>query len=173
MPPLELTLAILKPHVIKNPHSLASIRKLILSSHFKVVQSKRFTFNDEIAKRFYNEHKDKFFYNRLITFMTSGPSDLYVLARENAIQEWRNLMGPTKAYKAQYDDPETIRGQFGLSDTRNATHGSDSAQSAAKEIGLLFPDFDIIKWHDNEEYYFRSNSLIFCCFDFVHKINYK
>ncbi|KAB0793672.1 hypothetical protein PPYR_13292 [Photinus pyralis] len=173
MPALELTLAILKPHVIKNPHSLKSIRKLILTSNFKIVQSKRFTFDQEIAKTFYLDHKDKFFYNRLITFMTSGPSDLYILARENAIQEWRDLMGPTKTYKAQYEDPDTIRGEFGLSDTRNATHGSDSVESATREMKLLFPEFNVLKWQENEEFYFRSNSLIFCCFDFVHKVNYK
>lgn len=54
----------------------------------------------------------------------SGPSDLYVLARENAIKEWRRIMGPTKVYKTQFEAPETIRGTFGFSDTRNATHGS-------------------------------------------------
>ncbi|XP_031354408.1 nucleoside diphosphate kinase 6-like isoform X3 [Photinus pyralis] len=103
----------------------------------------------------------------------SGPSDLYILARENAIQEWRDLMGPTKTYKAQYEDPDTIRGEFGLSDTRNATHGSDSVESATREMKLLFPEFNVLKWQENEEFYFRSNSLIFCCFDFVHKVNYK
>lgn len=54
----------------------------------------------------------------------SGPSESYVLARENAIKHWRVIMGPTKVYKAQFDQPLSIRGQYGLSDTRNATHGA-------------------------------------------------
>ncbi|XP_031354407.1 nucleoside diphosphate kinase 6-like isoform X2 [Photinus pyralis] len=115
-------------------------------------------------------YSDRVLFQALIR---SGPSDLYILARENAIQEWRDLMGPTKTYKAQYEDPDTIRGEFGLSDTRNATHGSDSVESATREMKLLFPEFNVLKWQENEEFYFRSNSLIFCCFDFVHKVNYK
>lgn len=56
--------------------------------------------------------------------MCSGPSDIHVLARENAIPKWRELMGPTKVFQAQFTAPDTIRGKYGLSDTRNATHGS-------------------------------------------------
>lgn len=73
---------------------------------------------------FYEEHKEKFFYNRLLTFMCSGPSDIYILTDHNAIAKWRQLMGPTKVYQAQYTARDTIRGMYGLSDTRNATHGS-------------------------------------------------
>ncbi|KAK4874356.1 hypothetical protein RN001_013716 [Aquatica leii] len=172
MLPLELTLAIIKPHVINNPISLSAIRNVILTSNFKIVRSKRLTFTNEIAETFYKEHKEKFFYNRLVTFMTSGPSDLYILTRENAVQEWRRLMGPTKVFKAQYEQPESIRGMYGLSDTRNASHGSDSTMSATKEITLLFPEFDIPKWYKTEEPYFRSGSLTFLNKDFIHKPNY-
>lgn len=56
--------------------------------------------------------------------MCSGPSDIHILADYDAIIKWRQLMGPTKVYQAQYIAPDTIRGMFGLSDTRNATHGS-------------------------------------------------
>nr|CAH7761486.1 unnamed protein product [Callosobruchus chinensis] len=73
--------------------------------------------------------------------MTSGPCELMILTKENAIQEWRQLMGPTKVFKAQFDAPDSLRGQFGLSDTRNATHGSDSPESAMKEIEIFFPEF--------------------------------
>ena len=57
-------------------------------------------------------------------------------------QDWRALMGPTKVFKTKYSDPETIRGQFGLTDTRNSTHGSDSEVTARKEMAFFFPDFD-------------------------------
>ncbi|KAF5288435.1 hypothetical protein FQR65_LT02087 [Abscondita terminalis] len=100
MPTLELTLAILKPHIIKNPTSLLEIRNAILSSNFKIVRSDRFTLTNKTAELFYKEHKDKFFFKRLITFMTSGPSDFYIMARHDAVHEWRKLMGPTKVFKA-------------------------------------------------------------------------
>ncbi|XP_039311467.1 nucleoside diphosphate kinase 6 isoform X2 [Solenopsis invicta] len=121
---LQLTLAILKPHVVKSPFALQKIRDLIIDNNFKVVRSRRATISREEAELFYKEHKDKFFYNRLLTFMCSGPSDIHILARQDAIAKWRQLMGPTKVYQAQYSAQDTIRGTFGLSDTRNATHGS-------------------------------------------------
>lgn len=68
-PLLELTLAILKPHIIKHPPALASIRNLILTSNFKIVRSKRKKLSKIDAEYFYDEHKQKFFYNRLVTFM--------------------------------------------------------------------------------------------------------
>lgn len=66
--------------------------------------------------------------------MCSGPSDIHILADHNAIAKWRNLMGPTKVYEAQYIAPNTIRGMFGLSDTRNATHGSGIIHSFYKNF---------------------------------------
>lgn len=78
----------------------------------------------EDAHKFYDEHRNKFFFNRLVTFMCSGPSHVHILAKENAIQAWRDLMGPTKVYMTQHTHPCTIRGRHGLSDTRNVTHGS-------------------------------------------------
>ena len=59
-----------------------------------------------------------------MTFMCSGPSDVYILANQDAIAKWRQLLGPTKVVQAQYSAPDSIRGTFGLSDTRNAAHGS-------------------------------------------------
>lgn len=100
------------------------IRDLIIDNNFKVVRSRRTTISREEAELFYKEHRDRFFYNRLVTFMCSGPSDIHILAAHDAIVKWRQLMGPTKVYQAQYNAPDTIRGMFGLSDTRNATHGS-------------------------------------------------
>lgn len=138
---LQQTLVILKPHVTKNPLNYQKIMEIISSGNFKIVKAERKTISLRTAEKFYNEHKTKFFYHRLITFMTSGPSEILVLTKNNAITDWRQLMGPTKVFRAQYDAPESIRGQFGLSDTRNATHGSDSEDSAKREIELFFPDF--------------------------------
>ncbi|XP_023021074.2 nucleoside diphosphate kinase 6 [Leptinotarsa decemlineata] len=147
MCPLQLTLAIIKPHAVKNLISLIKIKEIIVTSKFEVVRSKRKIISLGEAELFYSEHKNKFFYNRLITSMTSGPCDISILAKDNAIKDWRVIMGPTKVFKAQFEAPDSIRGQFGLSDTRNATHGSDSEESAKREIKIFFPDFDIEKWY--------------------------
>lgn len=71
---------------------------------------------------------------------------MLVLAGDNAIAKWRNLMGPTKVFKTIFTHPESIRGRFGLTDTRNACHGSDSTESAKREIALFFPEFDANEW---------------------------
>lgn len=59
-------------------------------------------------------------------------------------------MGPTKVFKTIYEQPNTIRGRFGASDTRNSVHGSDSEENAKKEIGIFFPGFDVDLWYQNE-----------------------
>lgn len=69
-----------------------------------------------------------------------------ILAGDNVIANWRTLLGPTKVYKTIYSHPHSIRGRFGLSDTRNACHGSDSRESASREIKMFFPDFDYDQW---------------------------
>lgn len=102
------------------------IRDLIIDRDFKVVRTRRTIITPLEAESFYSDHKEKFFYNRLLTFMCSGPSDIHILAGHEAIIRWRKLMGPTKVYQAQFEAPDTIRGMYGLSDTRNATHGSGS-----------------------------------------------
>ncbi|XP_008547044.1 nucleoside diphosphate kinase 6 [Microplitis demolitor] len=169
--PLQLTLAIIKPHVIKSPFALQKIREIIVDNDFKVVRSRRTKITSAEASYFYQDHKDKFFYNRLVTFMCSGASDVHILARDNAIVRWRELMGPTKVYQAQYLSPESIRGKYGLSDTRNATHGSDSPDSVIREIKVFFNDFDVNKWYDTEEIYFNRGQVKFYPDLFLHKID--
>lgn len=100
------------------------IREVILKNDFKVVRTRRLTITPKLGSEFYADHKNKFFYTRLITFMSSGPSDVHILASQNAITKWRELLGPTKAIQAQYTAPDSIRGKYGLSDTRNAAHGA-------------------------------------------------
>lgn len=80
-------------------------------------------------------------------------------------------MGPTKVYQAQYVAPNTIRGMFGLSDTRNATHGSDSADSAKREMMIFFNNFDTRDWYENEELFYNLGRLDFDPISFVHTID--
>ncbi|XP_063243426.1 nucleoside diphosphate kinase 6-like [Bacillus rossius redtenbacheri] len=166
---LQLTVAIIKPHILQAPHLIKAIREIILSNKFYVIRTKRTKLTGKLAGELYVEHKNKFFYNRLITFMCSGPIDVHVLAHHNAIQLWRDLMGPTKSYQARFTSPDTIRGKHGLSDTRNAVHGSDSPESAEKEALILFPEFSIRQWYKDEEKYFINGKVVFNKENFVHR----
>ncbi|XP_039286108.1 nucleoside diphosphate kinase 6 isoform X2 [Nilaparvata lugens] len=153
---LELTFVILKPHVLKVPFVSKEIKDIILKNGFLIIRSKEKTLSPIDLQRFYGEHEKKFFYNRLISFMSSGPIEALILARENAILKWRELMGPTRVFEAQFSAPDTIRGKYGLTDTRNATHGSDSTESAQREMSILFPDFDPVLWLKVNESHFKA-----------------
>lgn len=79
--------------------------------------------------------------NRIFHICNSGEAEVLILERENAITKWRELLGPTKIFKCIYSHPSSIRGLYGLTDTRNACHGSDSPESVSKEIEKVFPGF--------------------------------
>lgn len=83
----------------------------------------------------------------LIFVSFSDPSEIYVVSSENAIQKWRSLLGNTKVFKTIYSEPNSIRGLYGLTDTRNACHGSDSEESVKKEIDIVLKDFQVDKWY--------------------------
>lgn len=79
-------------------------------------------------------------------------------------------MGPTKVFKAIYENPDCIRAKYGLTDTRNVTHGSDSVSSAEQEIKFFFPEFDLEQFKSEEMKYFVNDQIIFCSDQNVHKI---
>lgn len=79
-------------------------------------------------------------------------------------------MGPTKVFKTIYEQPDTIRGQFGASDTRNSVHGSDSDESAKKEMGIFFPEFNADEWYQSEMDKFIKNQVEFNDDLIEHKI---
>ncbi len=165
---LQLTLAIVKPDIIAQPHTAEHIRNIVLGHNFLYVKSERMQLTRERAGQFYAEHQGRFFYNRLVSYMTSGPLTAHILARHDAITTWRKLMGPTKVFKTIHQEPESIRGQFGLTDTRNSTHGSDSQKSAEKEIKFFFPGFDIENWFETHEKIFRERKVTFNEEECVH-----
>lgn len=139
-----MTLAILKPDLTQRPFSVEHVRELLLKNKFIAIQTKHERLSRAKVEEFYKEHRGKFFYNRLVTFMSSGVSHIHILGREEeAIKTWRDLMGPTKVLKTRYDQPHSIRGLLGLTDTRNSTHGSDSEETARSEINFFFPEFDV------------------------------
>ncbi|KAH8385789.1 hypothetical protein KR093_000353 [Drosophila rubida] len=139
---MEITLALIKPHVLRNAYAFRQIETLI-GNNFIVLGAKKVCVTKELSERFYAEHEGKFFYHRLSSFMRSGPCYAFILQSESCIVKWRQLMGPTKVFKAIHSEPSSIRALYGLSDTRNACHGSDSEKSAIREIAILFPEFKI------------------------------
>lgn len=168
--PLQLTLAILKPDVCRHPHDIHMIRQIMLENNFYFIRTDTTRLSREKAERFYDEHKNKFFFERLVSFMSSGIISVHILARENAIQHWRKLMGPTKVFKAQYESPDSIRARFGLTDTRNATHGSDSPDSARREIGFFFPNFDLVSWYEKQEPLYRNGQVMLDNEKWIHTV---
>ena len=165
---LQLTLAILKPDLVQHPHNLAAVHNMILDNQFLVVRSKYLHLSRSRAEQFYQEHENKFFYTRLVTYMSGGPCQPLILAKRDAIKDWRALMGPTKVFSTRYSHPDTIRGRVGLTDTRNSSHGSDSDTTAALEIGFFFPEFSIDDWNRDERYSFESGNVVFDEENFVH-----
>ncbi|XP_034554885.1 nucleoside diphosphate kinase 6 [Notolabrus celidotus] len=159
---LQLTLAVIKPDAVAHPVMLEALHQRILDNNFVVVRCKDLVWRRQDSESFYAEHSERFFYQRLVEFMSSGPMRAYVLAREDAIRHWRELMGPTKVFRARFTSPASIRAQFGLTDTRNTTHGSDSVESAQREITFFFPDFSTEEWMKKEEPLFRSGQI---CYD--------
>lgn len=154
---LQLTLAILKPDLMMHPVRTKEVKTIIKDNGFLVIQSKITQFSQQEAEKFYEEHKERFFYTRLTGYMSSGPMTAMILAKENGVTHWRELMGPTKTYRARDIAPTSIRALYGISDTRNATHGSDSDESAKKEISFFFPEFCCNHWYENHEPLYREN----------------
>lgn len=151
---LQLTLAVVKPDAVAHPLILEALHQKILKN-FIIVRKKDLMWRTEESEQFYAEHAGRFFYQRLVEFMSSGPMRAYILAREDAITHWRGMMGPTKVFRARFTSPDTLRGQYGLTDTRNTTHGSDSIKSAKREISFFFPEFNADEWMLREEPRFR------------------
>jgi len=131
------------------------VHQRILAAGFQVIRSNQVFLSREKVEQFYAEHAGRFFHNRLVTFMHSGPVQAYILAHPDAVQRWREVMGPTKTFRAQYEAPDTLRGSFGLTDTRNLCHGSDSHDSAVREISFFFPEFSVEQWQQWDEPFYR------------------
>ena len=133
---LEQTLSIIKPDAISKGFA-EDICKRLEEGGLKIVSKKSLHLTEEEAEGFYIEHKGKPFFSDLITFMTSGPIQVQILEGENAIAKYREVMGNTNPKEA---NPGTLRADFADSIDANAVHGSDSKQSAEREINYFFSD---------------------------------
>ncbi|KAL1919488.1 uncharacterized protein VTP21DRAFT_2181 [Calcarisporiella thermophila] len=137
----QLTLALLKPDLCAWPQGVSRVLTAIHQNGFEIVRERDVLWRQNDAEQFYAAHKGRFFYERLCGYMTSGPFKALILQRENAIAEWRKLIGPTHPVRARLNSPDTLRALYGLTDTRNSFHGSDSEETARHEIMFFFPDF--------------------------------
>lgn len=135
---LQRTFAIIKPDAVKADH-VEDIIEMIEDHGFDILAEEELELSKAEAQKFYAVHKERPFYGELVDYMSSGPVVLLVLEKENAIQEWRDLMGATDPRKAA---PGTVRALYGKSIQENATHGSDSPENAKIEIAQFFPDLD-------------------------------
>lgn len=131
---IEKTLAIIKPDAVEKK-IVGKIIQRIEDEGFKISGLKMLHLTREEAQGFYIVHKDKHFYDPLTDFMSSGEILVMVLERENAISHWREVMGATDPALAR---PGTLRQMYGSSVERNATHGSDSPQTAEWEINYFY-----------------------------------
>lgn len=132
----QRTFAIIKPDAVEAGNS-DNIAQMIKDHGFAIIDRKKMHWSQGDAETFYAIHKERPFFGELVEYMTSGPIEMLVLEKEDAVQAWRDLMGATDPAKAEAG---TVRALYGTSIGRNATHGSDSAENAALEIAQFFSD---------------------------------
>lgn len=135
----ERTLSIIKPDAVKK-NLTGKINSKFEENGLKIVAQKMILLTQNQAKKFYKEHDGKEFFEPLINFMTSGPIIVQVLEGENAILKNRELMGKTNFKEAKEG---TIRNMYATSVRENCVHGSDSPESAKREISFFFSELEI------------------------------
>eukprot|EP00484_Ammonia_sp_Unknown_P007611 CAMPEP_0197072618 /NCGR_PEP_ID=MMETSP1384-20130603/210185_1 /TAXON_ID=29189 /ORGANISM="Ammonia sp." /LENGTH=730 /DNA_ID=CAMNT_0042511439 /DNA_START=29 /DNA_END=2220 /DNA_ORIENTATION=- len=138
----ERTLALIKPAAVSKGYAEDIINE-ITQNGFTIISQKRVHLKIEHAQHFYKEHQGKPFFDELTSFMSSGPIYAFILERIGAIKCWRTLLGPTNTFKAKESAPQSIRARYGTDQTANACHGSDSPQSAQREIRFYFPEIGL------------------------------
>jgi nucleoside-diphosphate kinase len=128
------TLAIIKPDAVKL-NVTGKIISMITDAGFSIIGMRYLKLTEIAAGAFYEVHKERPFYGELIAYMTSGPVVAIALEKDNAVEDYRKLIGATDPKKA---DEGTVRKLFGTSIEANAVHGSDSDENAEKEIAFFF-----------------------------------
>ena len=136
----NLTFGIIKPDAVKNGHT-GKIISRILGNGFKIRGMKLIHQSKSQAEGFYDVHAERPFFGELTEFMSSAPCVVLCLEKENAVPEWRTLMGATNPAEA---DEGTLRKDFATSLGENAVHGSDSDENAAIEIAYFFSKLELV-----------------------------
>jgi nucleoside-diphosphate kinase len=136
---MERTLCIIKPDAVRKKVQGHIIQK-ILDAGFNILDMKMVLLTKEQARKFYEVHKERSFYNSLVEFMTSGPCIPIALEKENAVTDYRKLIGATDPSEAEEG---TIRKLYADSKSDNAVHGSDSVENGILEVSFFFSGSDI------------------------------
>ena len=136
---MNRTFSIIKPDATKR-NITGSINKIIEDNNLVIIAQKRTKLSKEKAEGFYSIHKDKPFFNDLIEYMTSGPVIVQVLQGDNAVENYRRIMGATNPENAENG---TIRKEYALNIQENSVHGSDSDANAKIEINYFFEESEI------------------------------
>ncbi|XP_067844033.1 thioredoxin domain-containing protein 6-like isoform X2 [Heptranchias perlo] len=135
------TLAVIKPDAL-DEHRDEIVQK-IEEGGFVISQMDEKTLSREMAEEFYKEHKGKPFFDQLVDYMSQGPSLMMILSKENAVEEWRSLMGPTDPEEAKQIAPDSLRAKFAKNILQNALHGSSNQTQAMEKIHFVFGDINI------------------------------
>ena len=133
------TLTMIKPDAVRNGH-IGAILEQINAAGFKIVAMKYTKLSEEKAGEFYAVHRERPFYGELVEFMSSGPIVAAILEKENAVEDFRKLIGATNPADAA---PGTIRAKYATSIGENAVHGSDSDENAAIEGAFHFAGTEV------------------------------
>ncbi len=136
---MNMTLSIIKPDAVKRS-LIGEINNIIEKNKMKIVAQKMILLSIDDAKRFYDVHKDRAFFDDLCNYMISGPIVVQVLMGKDIVSKYRKLMGATNPSNAEEN---TIRNKYGLSVEENSVHGSDSKENAKIEIQFFFSNKEI------------------------------
>lgn len=134
----KITFTMIKPDAVANGHT-GKIIDHIIQKGFKIKAMKYTRLSEEKAGEFYDIHRERPFFGELVAFMTSGPIVAAVLEKDNAVADFREVIGATDPQKAS---PGTIRNLYAKSIDANAIHGSDSDENAQREANFFFSSFE-------------------------------
>ena len=139
---METTLVLLKPDAVQRG-LVGEVTARLERTGLKIVGMKLMQVSPELAERHYGEHVGKPFFDALVSFITSGPIVAIALGGPNAVAVVRKTMGATNPAESPAG---TVRGDFGIDIGRNLVHGSDSAESAERELALFFDDGELLRY---------------------------
>lgn len=139
---MERTLVFVKPDGVQR-RLMGKILQRFEEKALTIVGMKFVRLPEDTVRRHYAEHEGKYFYERLVSFVLSGPVLLMAIEGDNAVSVVRNLVGATSGFEAA---PGTIRGDFSLSKTFNLIHASDKPESAERELKLFFSADELVEW---------------------------
>ena len=140
----ELTLAIIKPEIVRFCIKCEKLFQRIEEEGFEIVQQRSFLFSEKQAKRFYSANRGKFYFTRSVKYISSYRVIACILAKTNAVEDFRILVVGKEG-----STENSLRDHFGTDETINAVHGSENSKEAKREIKLIFPSFDTKPWENN------------------------